>query len=213
MSARLPLWLKLAYTAWCALWIPVYWASAGPANFLWLCDVANFVVLAALWCESALLFASQAVGVLLIQLTWNLDFFVRLLAGFHPVGGTEYMFDPAEPALVKALSLFHAWIPPLLLWALWRLGFDRRGWRLQAGITWLVLPLSALADPERNLNWLWQPFGVPQTVMPPRAYLLFCMAAYPLALYWPTHRLLLAWLRRAGRPILPAVTPASAPRR
>ena len=33
---RLPLALKLAYTAWAAVWVPIYWVSEGPANFLWL---------------------------------------------------------------------------------------------------------------------------------------------------------------------------------
>ncbi len=37
--------------------------------------------------------------------------------------------------------------------------------------------------------------------MPPLAFLALCMVAYPLVLYLPTHALLTAWLRRAGRPI------------
>lgn len=194
--ARLPLAVKLAYTVWFAAWVPTYWVSEGPANFLWLCDLANFVVLAALWAESALLFSAQAVSVLIIQAAWWLDFFGRWATGVHLVHGTEYMFDPAEPTVIKALSLFHLWMPPLLLWAIRRLGYDRRAWALQTGVLWLVLPLSFLADPARNLNWLWAPFGVPQTLMPPPAYLAFCLLAYPLVLYWPTHRLLLAWSRR-----------------
>lgn len=198
----LPLWLKVGYTLWFLVWVPVYWVDNGPANFLWLCDVANIVVLAAVWLESPLLFSSQAVSVLLIQLTWIVDVTTRLLAGFHPIGGTEYMFESARPLLGRLLSLFHVFIPVLLLWALWRLGHDRRGWRLQTLICWLVLPLSFwIGEPEANLNWLWAPFGIEQTWMPPRAFLLFCMVAYPLLIFWPTHALLTAWLRRAGRPI------------
>ena len=67
-SNRVPLWLKLAWTAWMVVWVPVYWWQHGPANFLWLCDVANFAITAALWLESPLLFSSQAVGVLVIQI-------------------------------------------------------------------------------------------------------------------------------------------------
>lgn len=184
---RVPLWLKLAYTAWMMVWVPIYWQSTGPANFLWLCDVANFVVLAALWLESPLLFSSQASAMLLLQSFWMADFFTRLVAGFHPIGGTEYMFNAAKPLLLRSLSLFHVVVPLLLVWALWRLGYDRRGWRLQTLITWVVLPLSFLADPARNLNWLREPFGVPQTLVPPWLYLLFAMAAYPLVIYLPSH--------------------------
>ena len=93
---RVPLWLKLAWSLWMAVWIPVYWLQHGPANFLWLCDVANFVIAAALWLESPLLMSSQAVGVLAIQLAWATDFLGRLILGVHPLGGTEYMFDPGE---------------------------------------------------------------------------------------------------------------------
>lgn len=198
----LPRWLKLGYTVWFLVWVPVYWMDNGPANFLWLCDVANFVLLAAIWLESPLLFSSQAVSVLLIQFAWILDVSTRLVAGFHPIGGTEYMFESWRPLFSRLLSLFHVFVPILLLYALWRLGHDRRGWRLQTLLCWLVLPLSFwIGEPEANLNWLWAPFGLQQVWMPPVVFLGFCMIAYPLAIYLPTHALLTAWLRRAGRPI------------
>ncbi len=200
----LPPAVKLAYMAWFLVWVPAYWIHNGPANFLWLCDVANILVAAALWLGSPLLFSSQAVSVLLIQLAWMVDVATRAVAGFHPIGGTEYMFDPATPTVVRVLSLFHVFMPVLLLWAVWRLGLDRRGWQLQTAITWLVLPLSFwLGRPEDNLNWLWAPFGIEQTWMPPIAFLGVCMLAYPLLLYLPTQALLWVWIRRAGRPVLP----------
>jgi len=198
-----PLWLKVLYTLWAIVWVPVYWVESGPANFLWLCDVANFVVLAALWLESPLLFSSQAVSVLIIQLVWWIDWLGRLLLGRHPVGGTEYMFDPAEPVSVKLLSTFHLWMPPLLLWSVWRLGYHRLGWKLQTAIAWVVLPLSLLPDPARNLNWVRHPFGLEQRWLPPAAWVALCLLLYPLVLYLPTHAALLAWARSRGRRILP----------
>ena len=198
----IPLWLKLAYTAWFVVWVPIYWVDNGPANFLWLCDVANFILLAAIWLESTLLFSSQAVSVLLIQIAWMVNIGTRLVAGFHPIGGTEYMFEAARPLFGRLLSLFHVFIPVLLLYAIWRLGHDRRGWRLQTLICWLILPLSFwIGEPQENLNWLWAPFGIEQTWLPPAAFLAVCMIAYPLVIYLPTHALLVAWQRRAGRPI------------
>ena len=196
------MWLKVGYTLWFLVWVPVYWVENGPSNFLWLCDVANFVLLAALWLDSRLLFSSQTVSVLLIQLVWMIDVTTRLVAGFHPIGGTEYMFEAWRPLSGRLLSLFHVFVPVLLLYALWRLGHDRRGWRLQTLICWLVLPASFLAgEPEQNLNWLWAPFGIEQTWLPPTAFLAVCMIAYPLVLYLPTDLVLTAWLRRSGRPI------------
>lgn len=186
----MPRWLVVAYTAWMAVWVPTIWIHDGVGNFLWLCDVANFVVLIALWRGSALLFSSQAVGLAIIQTVWMVDFFGRLLFGVHPIGGTQYMFEAAKPLWLRSMSLFHVWMPLLLLWALLRLGYDRRALRLQTAITWLVLPLSLLADPARNLNWLHEPFGVPQIWLPTAAWLLLSLALYPLLLYLPVHLLL-----------------------
>jgi hypothetical protein len=192
----------VAYTLWFVVWVPVYWAHHGLPNFLWLCDAANFVVLVALWTESRLLLSSQAVGGLFIQIYWNVDFFGRLFSGAHPLGGTEYMFDAAQPIWLRSFSLFHLFVPVMVLWLTWKLGYDRRGWKLQTLLTWMLLPLSLLTDPERNLNWVWAPFGVPQSWMPPLAWLLVCMVAYPLVLYLPAHALIQAWIRRFGRPVI-----------
>ena len=201
----IPLWLKIGYSIWILTWVPTYWIYHGPANLLWLCDVANFFVAAAIWFESPLLFSSQAVSVLLIQVAWMIDYFGRMLLGLHPIGGTEYMFDGTQPYWVRSLSLFHIFIPILLIWAIWRVGYDRHGWQLQTAIAWLILPLSYVAaTPEKNLNWLWAPFGISQTLVSPPHYLLFCMFAYPVVIFWTTHRLLLWWFQRRHRSVLPA---------
>jgi len=185
-----PRWLGLGYAAFLALWIPVYWRHNGLANFLWYCDFANFAVGLALWRKSALLLSSQAAGVLLLQLLWVVDFGTALLAGWHPIGGTEYMFDPQRPLLARLLSLFHVWMPLLLVWGVRRLGYDRRAWKLQTLVIWILLPLSFLADPARNLNWLHRVFGLEQTLMPPALFLLLRMAIDPLLVVLPTHLLL-----------------------
>ncbi len=180
--------------------MPAYWLHYGPANFLWLCDLANFLILAGLWLESPLLLSSQAVSVLLVQTVWALDFFWRLLFGFHPLGATLYMFSPTIPLGIRLLSLFHLAVPPLLLWVLWRLGYDRRGWRLQTALASVVLPISFFfTDPERNLNWLWKPFEHPQTWLAPLAFLCVMMLIYPLLIYLPTHLVLRTWARGARR--------------
>jgi len=196
---RVPLWLKVSYLLWVAIWVPVYWTQHGPANLLWLCDVTNLFIAVALLLESPLIFSSQAVGALLIQLAWMIDFLGRIVLGTHIIGGTEYMFVTAEPLWLRSMSLFHVFVPVLLIWAVWRLGYDRRGWKLESVIVWFILPLSFVAaPPEKNLNWLWAPFGIDQTLMSPAYYLLFCMFAYPLVIFWTTHRLLLWWARRRG---------------
>ncbi len=69
-AGRLPLWLKLAYTAFMAVLLPVYWANYGPTNFLYFCDVALLITLVGIWIESPLLVSMCAVGILASQALW-----------------------------------------------------------------------------------------------------------------------------------------------
>ena len=138
-GGRVPLWLKVAYTAFVAVLAPYYLQQYGALNFLWFCDVALLMTLPALWLESPLLASMGAVGITLPQVLWASDFLVRLCTGQHIVNLTEYMFDPDKPLFVRGLSLFHGWLPFLLLWMVWRLGYDRRALLGQIAVCWLNL--------------------------------------------------------------------------
>ena len=124
----IPLWLKISHTLFVAVLVPVYWLRYGPANFLWACDIALLVTVVALWRESRLLASMMAVAVLLPELLWNLDFFLRLITGRDVIGldATGYMFNPQPPLPVRLLSLFHVFLPPLFLWLVRRLGYQAR---------------------------------------------------------------------------------------
>lgn len=196
----LPLPLKIGYLIWMAVWVPVYWIYIGPQNFLWLCDLANIILLFGIFTESALIISSQAIGVLLVQILWTVDFLSGALLGFHVIGGTQYMFDTQVSLWLRCLSLFHVAVPPLLIFSLFRLGYDRRGLPLQTAIVWVLLPVTFLTTaPELNINWLHSPFGYPQTLLAPPVFTAVMMLAYPLILFLPTH-----WcLQRVFRQVAP----------
>jgi hypothetical protein len=193
---RIPLWLKIAWSVWLLLWIPFYWHHYGAQNFLYFCDLGNFFIGAALWLESPLLFSWQACGLLLFQTLYTIDLIGALLSGKHIIGGTEYMFDPHVPLPMRLLSLFHIVVPPLLLWAIWRLGYDPRGWKFQTLTAWIVVPINYFWRPQFDVNWARGPFFREQHVVPGIVYLLFYLIAAPLLVYWPTHLFLQWW---AGR--------------
>jgi len=193
---RLPLWLKLGWTLWVVAWAPFYWKQYGAQNFLYFCDLGNFFIAIALWTESALLFSWQATGLLLFQALFTLDLLPALLFGKHFIGGTEFMFDPAVPLFIRLLSLFHVVTPPLLLWAIRRLGYDERGWKYQTLTTWIVAPINYFWRPEHNVNWVRGLFYREQHVVPGPAYLLCYLIAVPLAVYCPTHLILRWWSKR-----------------
>lgn len=206
---RVPLWLKIAWSVWVLAWVPLYWRQYGAQNFLYFCDLGNLLVLAGLWLESRLIFSWQACGLLLFQTLYALDLFGAVLSGRHFIGGTEYMFDPGVPLLVRLISLFHVVMPPLLLWAIWRLGYDPRGWKYAALETWIVVPVNYSWRPQYNINWARGLFMREQHTVPGLLYLAAYLVVVPLLVYWPTHLALRSWASRfsranAGRSARPA---------
>lgn len=188
---RIPLWIKIPYTLFVCLIVPVYWVKYGPGNFLWFSDIALLTTLIALWLESRLLAGMMAVAVLLPELAWNIDFFGRLIFGAKLIGLSGYMFDPKLSLFLRALSLFHIILPALLLWMIHRLGYDERAWVAQTLLAWAVLPVSyLLTDPSDNVNWVYGFSEKPQTWMPAPLYLALLMIIFPLLIYAPTHLLL-----------------------
>jgi hypothetical protein len=192
----LPLWLKIGWSLWLVIWIPVYWRGYGAQNFLYFCDLGNLFVGLALWLESRAIFSMQAAGLLLFQTLYSVDLIGAILTGRHFIGGTEYMFDAHIPLFVRLLSLFHVVTPPLLLWAVRRLGYDQRGWRYQTLLTWAVVPINYFWRPQYDVNWARGLFFHEQQAMPGLLYLLAYMIAVPLLVYWPTHLTLQWWSNR-----------------
>ena len=213
---RVPLGVKLAYTAFLAVLVPYYWMTYGPTNFLYFCDVALFCTLAAVWTGHPLPASAAAVGILLPQTLWCVDF-LGTLVGRPVVGMTAYMFDGGIDPFARGLSFFHFWLPWLLVWLVGRLGYDRRAWAcwsaascglLLVGYFLLPGPPAPVEDPNLpvNVNYV---HGLsdeaPQTWVSPLGWLTGLLVGLPLAVYLPTH-LLLAWAfdRRRG----PTTTPA-----
>lgn len=209
---RVPLALKLLVTAFVAVLVPVYYLNYGPTNFLYFCDVSLLLALLGLWTGRPLFASMAAVGILLPQLLWCLDFGAGLL-GYHPLGMTSYMFDSHRSLFLRGLSFFHGWLPFLLLFLLRRQGYDQRalwawtalGWGLcLVAYFWLPPAGTVLADAKIpvNINYV---FGFddahPQTWLPAPAYLLTWMLVLFGVIYLPTHLLLRRWL--GGRQLAP----------
>ena len=195
----IPLWIKIPYTIFVCVLVPVYWVGRGSANFLWMSDIALFLTLFALWQENRLIASMMAVAVVLPELAWNIDFFVRIAVGKDVFGlnATGYMWDRDIPGLVRTLSLFHVFLPAVLIYAVWRLGYDRRALVAQTALAWIVLPASYfLTDPGRNINWVFGLGPEPQTWMPAPLFLILLMVLLPLLIYLPTHLVLMKLFKK-----------------
>lgn len=208
----IPLWLKLLYTAFMAVLVPIYWYHYGPTNFLYFCDVALFLALAAMWWESKLLASMATVGILLPQLLWVADFGGNCF-GLPLVDMTGYMFHEHKPLYLRALSLFHGWLPFLLLYLVFALGYDRRAFWYWTILAWVLLfigyfllpaPPAPANNPNLpvNVNYV---FGMneekSQAWMHPHLWFLFVLVALPVVLYLPTHWLLVIMERWRTRTV------------
>ena len=193
-ATQLALWIKLVYTMFVVVLVPIYFKHYGPANFLWFSDVTLLGMVPGLWAESPLIVSTLTVAVALPETLWNLDFFARLLTGRAPLGMATYMFDASLPRYLRGLSLFHVVLPVLLVGTLTQIGYDPRALFVQTVLgTVLFLVCYTLTNPTENINWVFGPGDKPQRRIPSGWYLLLLMAFMTLCVYLPTH-LLLEWL-------------------
>lgn len=105
------------------------------------------------------------------------------------------MFDAGAPLFLRLFSLYHLVVPPLLLWGVWKLGYDSRGWKYQSVLTWIIVPINYFWRPEFNVNWA-RGFGHEQHMLPGYVYLLIYFIIVPAVVYWPTHLALRWWTKR-----------------
>jgi len=203
-SPSIPFVIKLAFSSFMAVLVPVYWSKYGPTNFLYFCDLALFLTLAAVWLEHSLLASMAVVGIVLPQMIlWCGDFAAHLV-GLKFIGMTDYMFDANRSLFLRGLSFFHGWLPFLLWYLVARLGYDRRALFAWTGVAWgailtsyffLPAPGARLANPLAPVN-IDYVYGfsdlAAQTWMPGWAWVVFLMVALPVVIYLPTH----FWLKR-----------------
>ena len=187
----IPLVVPILFTAFLAWLVPNYWRYYGPGNFLFFCDFGSLVTCVGLWLQSPLLLGMEAVALLVPQTVWVVDLISRLCG--HPLFGmTEYMFDPNLPQSTRLLSTFHGWLPILLVWAVRRVGYDRRSLAAQtlAG-TALLVACYVLTGPAANVNYVHgPPEGHRQLSIPPLAWLSIVIAVAVVGMFVPAHLLL-----------------------
>jgi hypothetical protein len=194
----IPLATKVAGAAFMAVLVPIYLNTYGITNFLWFCDAALILTMVGMLLENSLLISMCAVGILVLQCLWLADFGCACL-GIRFLGLTGYMFDRHLSLFTRGLSLFHGWLPLLLVWLLSRVGYDKRAlsaWTvLAAGLGFVCYfftpPAGAhLTNPNfpLNINYL---YGFndqkPQTWVNENLYVMLWLGALWLGAFLPTH--------------------------
>jgi general stress protein CsbA len=176
-------WLALM---WLIVWIPAYWKVWGWQNFLHICDLSLALSCAGVWFGNSLLISSQALAAIPADAAWCLDAGWRLFSGHHLFGGTEYLWDERFPLWVRLLSLFHLFLPFILVWACTRVGYDRRALKLQTMITAALLGASRLLGPVSNMNYMYQD-PIFHKALGPAPINVAIIFSVIVILFWPVH--------------------------
>lgn len=192
----IPLWLKILYTLFMLVLVPAYWKNYGLTNFLYFCDVCLLILVVAIWREDPLLISMCSVGILIPQAFWVVDFVARLV-GRPLTGMTAYMFNRQASLFLRGLSFFHGWLPFLLAFLVWRVGYDPRALPLWTVTTWALLLICFFLMPGPkpnaglkpvNINYVWgMDDAAAQTWMPAWAWLCTLLVGLPLVVFVPTH--------------------------
>src|SRR5204863_3069824 len=104
--AVISLGLKIGYTLFVCVLVPIYWRQYGPANFLWFSDIALLAMVPALWLENALIASTMAVSIIFFEAIWNIDFFTRLATGKSLIGPERVYVRSEDSTLYSRAFLF-----------------------------------------------------------------------------------------------------------
>lgn len=209
-SSQIPIWWKIAYSAFMAVLVPVYLYYYGPTNFLYFCDIALLLTLAGIWIEDSLLLSMCAVGILAVQTIWIGDF-VGNIIGYPMLGITDYMFESQRSPFLRGLSLFHGWLPLFLIFLVWRVGYNPYAFWAWTALSSAVLLICFFFMPPPNpdpgltpvnINYVWG-FSdhVPQTWVASATWLAGLVFGLPIFAYAPAHLLLFRFMTSESRPL------------
>jgi hypothetical protein len=187
----IPVWFKLAYTAFVLYVCVIWWRNYGWKNFLWFSDIAFIGAVPAMWLENSAMASVLAVAVLMPEILWNVDYAGRLILRRRITGLTDYMFEPERPLLLRGLSLFHVPLPLVLLWMLAAYGYDAAiGLPGAIVLALIVLPWSRwVSAPDKNINWTYG-LGRVQTRWPAWQYMTVLILGFVVFVFVPTDLLL-----------------------
>jgi hypothetical protein len=201
---KIPLWLKLVFTFLFIVTIPSNIFNYSAINLLWFCDIAIIIAFLGFWFESTLLISISALASVAPQLVWQIDYFFHLISGKRLFGFSDYMFDSNLSVFSKVVSLFHVWMPYVLLYTLQIVRYNRRALMVQTLMACIALLLSFLLTkdmfgPAGNLNKVYGLSDTePQTWMAPWVWLVVVMAYCFFCIYLPMHFLFARLFRKKG---------------
>jgi hypothetical protein len=180
--------LLILYSCFMSVLIPVYWYSYGLINFLYFCDITLILTYIGSIIKNRLLISISAVGILIPQALWIVDF-IFTTCGYSLMHMTDYMYQDKYSYLLRGLSLFHLWLPFLLLYLLGKWGYDSRAVHYWNVIFFCVIVLCYNII-DKNINFIWGLGDKHQTSMHHTVWFVMVLLSAPTLIYYPTHYIL-----------------------
>lgn len=194
IHGQIPLWIKIAYSLFLCVLIPVYWKNWGLSNFLWISDVSLILTVFSLWFENRLLASTIACISLIPEIFWNVEFIFHLLTGKRIAGLTDYMFNREKPLYLRLLSLFHVFLPVVMFYLVYKLGYDKRALISAIILTSAVFMITYLfTDPKDNINQVFYFVRESEKKIPHGLYLFLIITGMTILFFLPTHFILSRW--------------------
>lgn len=182
MLKVVPYGVKITYYAFMACMFPVYITYYPLINFASVCQIHLFLLLAGFLINSRLFISMTALALLIPQTLWWIDLMCETI-GIKFVGGTKYMYNSTIPLYVRIISLYHGWLPFLLIYLVKKVGYDQRAVFYQFILSHSIAFLSYYNSDIYNGNInLMKDVGI-------ISFFFFC----PIAMFI-THRFLLWWV-------------------
>jgi len=113
---------------------------------------------------------------------------------------TDYMFQSEHSLFLRLLSLYHAWMPFLLVYLVWKTGYDRRALPARTAVAWVLLLVCFFFMPPPtpnpgltpvNIDYVWgMGDTASQTLVPPYVWLAGLLLGLPIFVFAPTHYVL-----------------------
>ena len=176
IASKIPLSLKIIFTAFLALLIITYWIYYGPQNLLWFCDITLILAYIATIFEKRLIASMATVGGFVYTTLWSLDFFWvlgnRLLGSSQTGFAAAYMFDSHFPLWLRFISCFHIVLPFFLIYLVYRLGYDKRAWLAQfLLLSGLIIVAWLVTKPAENIDFVFSYLLLMKAAMDSQLYL------------------------------------------
>lgn len=134
-----------------------------------------------------MLLSSQAVNIFVASCAWLFEVCWRLIAGHGLFGGTDYLWDGHYALWVRLLTFYHVLLPIVLIYAISKTGYDRRGLLLQSGIAAVLLIVGRMMGPAENMNFAFADPVFHRALGPAPVHLVAILAGTIVLTYLPAH--------------------------